>query len=133
MIRRAGFKSNAALTLVAVALVGGNLLSASAEEEGTTKEKLKCDDDAIVAAVAYDGLAKGASAKEALKIFLDETYPSVDENEFEEESTDDSKPEKEKKRLTKKDKKAVAYASGEGDGFVLETFAICAELLEGGE
>lgn len=133
MIRRTGFRSNVALTVVAAALIGGNILSASAQEEEKTKERLKCDGDAIVAAASYNGLAEGTSAMDALKKFLDETYPSVDENEFEEESTDDSKPEKEKKRLTKKDKKAVAYANEEGEGFVLETFAVCAELLEGGE
>ena len=131
MIRRSGFRANAALTVVAVALIGGNLLSASAqEEEKLNPEKLKCDGDAIVYATGYMGLAEGPTAKDALKKFLDDTYPSVDEAEFTSEDTEGSKPEKEKKVLTKKDKKAVAYATEEGEGFVLETFAACEEIVK---
>ena len=127
-------KTNVILTVGAVSLIAGNLLLSTARgAEETKPEKLKCDADAVVVATAYNGLAEGSTAKEALKEFLDETYPSVDEDEFEETSTDDSKPEKEKKRLTKKDKKAVAYADEEGDAFLLETFAVCAELVEGGQ
>lgn len=123
-------KTNVILTAVAVAAIGGNLLSANAHEEKPKPEKLKCDGDAIVYATGYIGLSEGPTAKDALKKFLDDTYPSVDETEFTSEDTAESKPEKEKKALTKKDKKAVAYAAEEGDGFVLETFAACAETVK---
>lgn len=115
--------------LLGVATIGLVFLQLfpTVQAEENKERPLKCkEDEGIVTASGYAGLAEGETAKDALKKFLDETYPEIPEEDFYEEP--EGKDVKEKK-LTKKDEKAAAYAIDEGDKVVLEGFATCQSLI----
>jgi hypothetical protein len=89
-----------------------------------------CHGEDVVAVSGYGPLASGATSEEALSNFLEATYPSEDEGDYDEDDQgQDGDGSASHKTFSKNNRRAVAILETGGETKFVEAFAICADDL----